>query len=224
MKILLVEDEIKVSKFIKKGLEEQSYQVKAAYDGQTGIRMANADAYDLIILDILLPKQNGFDVCKTIRKKNNEVPILMLTALGTLNDKITGLDCGADDYLTKPFHFRELLARIRALKRRSNSSEISSRIIQLDDLIIHLESKEVKRGNKTIILTAREFRLLELLAVNKGRVLSRSVIAEKIWEQSFDSGSNVIDVYVNYLRKKIDHNHSKKLIHTIIGMGYVLKE
>jgi two-component system, OmpR family, copper resistance phosphate regulon response regulator CusR len=224
MKILLIEDEIKVSKFIKKGLEEQSYQVKVAYDGQTGVQLANTDEFNLIILDIILPKQNGFDVCKTIRRYNNTVPILMLTALGTLSDKITGLDYGADDYLTKPFHFQELLARIRALKRRSKESETTSKIIQIADLNINLESKEVIRGNKVIALTAREFRLLELLALHKGRVLSRAVIAEKIWEESFDSGSNVIDVYVNYLRKKIDHNYSKKLIHTIIGMGYVLKD
>lgn len=224
MKILLIEDELKVRRFIKKGLEEQSYEVFAAYDGQTGKRMAKTGLYDLIILDIILPKLNGFDVCKAIRKDNKTVPILMLTALGTLNDTITGLDCGADDYLTKPFHFQELLARIRALNRRSNPTRISSRIIEVNDLIINLDTKEVKRGNNTIILTAREFRLLELLARNKGIVMSRSVIAEKIWEQSFDSGSNVIDVYVNYLRKKIDHNYSKKLIHTIVGMGYVLKE
>jgi len=224
MKILLIEDEKKVSNFIKKGLEEQKYQVETAYDGKTGIRMANTYIYDLIILDIVLPENNGFDVCKTIRKKNKTVPILMLTALGTLDDKINGLESGSDDYLTKPFHFRELLARIRALKRRSKATKILSQIIQIDDLIINLESKEVKRSNKIVTLTAREFRLLELLAMNKGRVLSRSMIAEKIWEQSFDSGSNVIDVYVNYLRKKLDHGHPKKLIHTIIGMGYVLKE
>ena len=224
MNILLIEDEFKVSRFIKKGLQEQGFTVDPAFDGQTGIRMAKSGKYDLIILDVVLPKQNGFEICKIIRKENITIPILMLTALGSLEDKVTGLDSGADDYLTKPFHFRELLARIRVLKRRSKSPDIASRMIQLDDLIIHLDSKEVLRGNKSITLTAREFRLLELLAINKGRVMSRSIIAEKIWEQSFDSGSNVIDVYVNYLRKKIDHNHSKKLIHTIIGMGYVLKE
>jgi two-component system, OmpR family, copper resistance phosphate regulon response regulator CusR len=224
MKVLLIEDEIRVSRFIKKGLEEQTYDVDVAYDGQTGIRLAKSNQYDLIILDVVLPKQNGFDICNTIRKENKIIPILMLTALSSLNDKVMGLDSGADDYLTKPFHFQELLARIRALKRRSNTEGIYSRTIQVDDLIIDLESKEVRRLNKIISLTAREFRFLVLLAENKGKVLSRALIAEKIWEQSFDSGSNVIDVYVNYLRKKIDHDHEKKLIHTIIGMGYIMKD
>lgn len=225
MKILLIEDELKVSKFIKQGLEEQTFTVDVAYDGPTGLSMADGGMYDVIILDIVLPHKNGLEVCKAIRKSHSSVPILMLTALGTLNDRVNGLDSGADDYLTKPFHFQELLARIRALHRRTSLNRApSGRTIKVADLVIDLETKEVRRGAEAVTLTAREFRLLTLLARNRGRVLSRAVIAEKIWEQSFESGSNVIDVYVNYLRKKIDQGHDKKLIQTVIGMGYVLKE
>lgn len=224
MKILLVEDEAKVSRFIKKGLEEQAFSVDIAYDGETGLSMYKSNIYDLIILDVVLPKHNGFEVCKSIRKNDNSVPILMLTALGTVDDKINGLDSGADDYLTKPFHFKELLARIRALSRRNSHERRAQKVITVSDLTINFDTKEVQRGDTLITLTAREFRLLALLANNKGRVLSRAEIAEKIWEQSFESGSNIIDVYINYLRKKIDTDHGKKLIHTIIGMGYVLRE
>lgn len=224
MDILLIEDELKVSNFIKKGLVEQMHSVDVAYDGVTGLSKVRTESYDLIILDVVLPHQNGFEVCKTIRKNNNSVPILMLSALGTLNDKVNGLDSGADDYLTKPFHFKELLARIRALKRRNDPGQLSRKEIRIDDLVIDLDAKEVERGSIPISLTAKEFRLLALFAKNKGRVLSRAEIAEKIWEESFESGSNVIDVYVNYLRKKIDNGSGKKLIHTIIGMGYVLKD
>lgn len=224
MDILLIEDELKVSNFIKKGLVEQMHSVDVAYDGVTGLSKVRTESYDLIILDVVLPHQNGFEVCKTIRKNNNSVPILMLSALGTLNDKVNGLDSGADDYLTKPFHFKELLARIRALKRRNDPGQLSRKEIRIDDLVIDLDAKEVERGSIPISLTAKEFRLLALFAKNKGRVLSRAEIAEKIWEESFESGSNVIDVYVNYLRKKIDNGSGKKLIHTIIGMGYVLRD
>lgn len=224
MRILLIEDEVNVCKFIKKGLEEQTFTVDVAYDGETGLSMYKSNIYDLIILDVVLPKHNGFDVCSTIRKNDNIVPILMLTALGTLNDRVNGLDSGADDYLTKPFHFKELLARVRALTRRNNPERRAQKTISVDNLTINFDTKEVRRGNELISLTAREFRLLALLAQNKGRVLSRAEIAEKIWEQSFESGSNVIDVYVNYLRKKIDADQGKKLIHTIIGMGYVLRD
>ncbi|MCH8495077.1 MAG: response regulator transcription factor [Balneolales bacterium] len=224
MKILLVEDELKVNRFIKKGLEENGFFVEVAFDGLSGVRMACTGLYDLILLDIVLPKVSGLEVCQQIREAYQSVPILMLTALGTTEDKIRGLDTGADDYLTKPFHFEELLARIRALSRRNNLESDSVVELQVDDLIINLDSKEVARGPKGITLTLREFQLLELLARNKGRVLSRVVIAEKIWDQSFDSGSNVIDVYINYLRKKIDSGHDKKLLHTVVGMGYVLRE
>ena len=197
MKILLVEDELNVSRFIKKGLEEHGFSVDVAYDGTQGLKMAKSRIHDLIILDIVLPYKSGIDVCKEIRNNKNSVPVLMLSALGTLNDRVNGLDNGADDYLVKPFHFQELLARIRALYRRANSVETTDKIIKIDNLIIDLDSKEVRRGKALINLTAKEFRLLTLFAKNKGRVLSRNFIAEEIWEHSFDSGSNVIDVYVN---------------------------
>lgn len=224
MRVLIIEDEKKVSGFIKKGLEEQMFTVDVALDGEAGIRRLHQKEYDIVILDVVLPGMNGFEVCKQIRRIKPGIPVLMLTALGTLDDKVTGLDSGADDYLTKPFHFQELLARMRALARRNIPEKTFDQIIKVADLEINIDSKQVKRGGKEHTLTAREFRLLVLLARNKGRVLSRSEIAEKIWEESFESGSNVIDVYVNYLRKKIDRGPGKKLIHTIIGMGYVLRE
>ena len=224
MRVLIIEDEKKISGFIKKGLEEQMFTVDVALDGEAGIRRLQQKEYDIVILDVVLPGMNGFEVCKQIRRIKPGIPVLMLTALGTLDDKVTGLDSGADDYLTKPFHFQELLARMRALARRNIPEKTFDQIIKVADLEINIDSKQVKRGGKEHILTAREFRLLVLLARNKGRVLSRSEIAEKIWEESFESGSNVIDVYVSYLRKKIDRGPGKKLIHTIIGMGYVLRE
>jgi len=224
LNVLLIEDEEKVSRFIRKGLEEQTFSVDVAYDGATGLRMAENGGHDVIILDIVLPGQNGFEVCKTIRQENPDVPILMLTALDSVNDKVNGFHNGADDYLTKPFHFQELVVRLEALRRRNNLSETTKQVIEVADLRIDLEAKEVRRGGDLIRLTAREFRLLTLFARRKGRVLSRAVIAEKIWERSFESGSNVIDVYVNYLRNKIDQGREKKLIHTVIGMGYVLRE
>lgn len=223
MKILLIEDELKVSRFIQKGLQENHFDVEVAFDGQIGIRMALAQNYDLIILDVVLPHHNGFEVCKRIREADSATPILMLTALGTLQDKVQGLDQGADDYLTKPFHFQELLARIRALTRRSSKEKLTGGFLRIEDLEIDTSAKTVRRGESLIDLTAREFRLLEMLVKNKNRVLSRAEIAEKIWEQSFDSGSNVIDVYVNYLRKKVDQGFERKLIHTVIGMGYVVR-
>lgn len=224
MKILLVEDEVKVNNFIYKGLEEEGYSVDVAFDGATGLDMAFSSAYDLIILDILLPGLNGLEICNRIRKFDSSVPILILTALGSLEEKINGLNAGADDYLPKPFHFQELLARIRALGRRKNLEMTSSEELKINDLIINIDAKTVQREGKNISLTLREFQMLELFVRNKGRVLSRAFISEKIWEHSFDTGSNVIDVYVNYLRKKIDDGFKKKLIHTVIGMGYVLRD
>ncbi|PRY07408.1 DNA-binding response OmpR family regulator [Pontibacter ummariensis] len=223
MKILLVEDEPKVASFIKKGLEEQAYEVDQAYDGLFGVKMALQHEYDLVILDIILPNMNGLDVCREIRKHNTTVSILMLTALGTTDDKITGLDAGADDYLTKPFEFKELLARIRALSRRGAESSAGEKLC-IADLEMDLLKKTVTRGGKPVNLTAREFALLHYLLRNQGRVVSRVDITEQVWETSFDTGSNVIDVYINFLRKKIDKNHEPKLIHTLVGMGYVLKE
>lgn len=223
MKILLVEDEPKVASFIKKGLEEQTYDVDQAYDGIFGVKLALQQEYDLIILDIILPHKSGLEVCREIRQQNMTVPILMLTALGSTDDKITGLDAGADDYLTKPFEFKELLARIRALTRRSNES-VAGEKLGIADLEMDMVTKTVIRAGKALSLTAREFSLLQFLLRNKGRVLSRVDITEQVWETSFDTGSNVIDVYINFLRKKIDKGHTNKLIHTLVGMGYVLKE
>lgn len=223
MKILLIEDEPKVAAFIKRGLEEQAYEVDQAYDGTFGVKMAVQKEYDLIILDVILPNMNGLEACREIRKSNSSVSILMLTALGNTDDKISGLDAGADDYLTKPFEFKELLARIRALTRRVTESGTGEKL-QIADLEMDTSSKSVTRGGKPVSLTAREFTLLQYLLRNKGRVVSRVDITEQVWETSFDTGSNVIDVYINFLRKKIDKNQDNKLIHTLVGMGYVLKE
>ena len=223
-KILIIEDEPKVASFIKRGLEVNTFHVDTAYDGEAGIRKALAKKYDAIILDINLPKVNGFDVCRQIREHNTHVPVLMLTALGTTSDKVTGFNIGADDYLVKPFEFEELLVRIRALLKRSQSEIASDRILKVADLEMDLNSKTVKRAGKKIELTAKEFTLLEYLLKNKDRVLSRADIAEKIWDITFDTGTNIIDLYIFYLRQKIDKNFSPKLIHTQVGMGYVLKE
>jgi len=223
MKILIVEDEKRVVEFIKKGLEEQMYEVDVAYDGFFGRKLALERDYDLIILDIILPKIDGLQVCKEIRSFNKSVPILMLTALSTTEDKITGLDIGADDYLVKPFQFSELVARIRALLRR-NTKRDSNNTYEIGDLQMDTVSKTVMRNNIPIKLTSQEFKLLELFLRNIGKVLTRYDIANEVWGINFDSGTNVIDVYVNYLRSKIDKGFEPKLIHTIIGMGYVLKE
>ena len=223
MRILLVEDEPKVAAFIKKGLEEQAYEVDQAYDGFFGKKLALENDYDLIILDVILPQKNGLEVCKEIRQIKPGVSILMLTALGSTDDKILGLDSGADDYLVKPFVFQELVARIRALTRRSYDAP-ANEILRLADLELNLTKKTVTRSGTPLNLTAREFALLHYLMRNKERVVSRVDIIEQVWETSFDTGSNVIDVYINFLRKKIDKDFSPKLIHTLVGMGYVLKE
>lgn len=223
MKILLIEDEPKVSAFIKKGLEEQTYEVDLAYDGFYGAKLALENEYALVVLDVILPRMNGVEVCRTIRQHNQTLPILMLTALGSTDDKILGLDSGADDYLVKPFEFQELLARIRALTRRVQES-VSNEVLQLADLELDVQKKTVTRSGVPISLTAREFALLYYLLRNKERVVSRVDIIEQVWETSFDTGSNVIDVYINFLRKKVDKDFSPKLIHTLVGMGYVLKE
>ncbi|MDX5419987.1 MAG: response regulator transcription factor [Hymenobacteraceae bacterium] len=223
MKILLIEDEPKVAAFIKKGLEEQAYDVDQAYDGTFGVKMALQKEYDVILLDVILPNINGIEVCREIRKHNANVAILMLTALGSTDDKITGLDAGADDYLTKPFEFKELLARIRALTRRGTDTS-SGEKLTIADLEMDVARKQVTRGGKLVNLTAREFTLLYYLLRNQGKVVSRVDITEQVWETSFETGSNVIDVYINFLRKKIDRGCDNKLIHTLVGMGYVLKE
>ena len=222
MKILVIEDEPGVVSFIKKGLEEQSFIVDIAYDGQNGKQLALQIEYDIILLDVILPYINGLQLCKIIRE-HTSVPILMLTALSTTNDIVTGLDTGADDYLTKPFKFQELLARIRALVRRKNDLNAQTKFT-VADLEVDHRTKQVRRAGQIIKLTAREFYLLQYFIRNRGMLLSRADIAENIWDSSFDSGSNVVDVYVNYLRNKIDKNFSPKLIHTVYGMGYIFKE
>lgn len=221
VKILIIEDEPKVVAFLKKGLEEQGYDIAVAYDGQMGERLATKENYDLILLDVILPYENGIELCKKIREKNEQVPILMLTALGTTDDKINGFDAGADDYLVKPFEFKELLARIKALTKRSTGVIHSSHMLKVADLEIDLDKKIALRMGKTIELTAKEFSLLEYLMRNAGRVVSRADISEKVWDISFDTGTNVVDVYVNILRKKIEKGFDSKLIHTRIGMGYI---
>jgi DNA-binding response OmpR family regulator len=224
MKILLVEDEPKVAAFLHQGLTEQNYAVDLAPDGLVGLRLALAGQYDLLILDTLLPSISGLEVCRQVRAQNPAVPILMLTALGETDDKIRGLDAGADDYLVKPFAFQELLARIRALARRRQEAPATGAVLRLADLTLDPARKLVQRAGLPIQLTAREFALLEYLLRNQGRVISRVDILEHVWETSFDTGSNVIDVYINFLRKKVDKDFTPKLIHTLVGMGYVMKE
>lgn len=224
MKILIIEDEPNVAAFIKKGLEENGFEVLCATDGANGYFMAEKITTDLIILDLVLPGMNGLEVCKRLRSKVGfKTPVLMLTALGTTDDIVLGLETGADDYLIKPFKFKELLARIHALLRRGQASG-SQNIIRIADLEINNEAKTVSRSEQPIKLTAKEFNLLNYLVLNKGRVVSRMDILENVWEIDFDLGTNVVDVYVNYLRNKIDKNFSPKLIHTVVGMGYVVRE
>ncbi|MBL7904568.1 MAG: response regulator transcription factor [Bacteroidales bacterium] len=223
-RVLIVEDHVKVADSISKGLEENGFKTEVAYDGFIGKRLADANRYDLMILDVNLPQINGYELCSEIRIKNPKVPIIMLTALGSTDDKLLGFEKGADDYIVKPFEFRELLARIKALLKRVQPVTLNHSTLTVADLVIDLDSKSVTRGNKAIELTAKEFSLLEYLVRNKGKVISKTDIAEKIWNIHFDTGTNVIEVYVNFLRKKIDKNFPVKLIHTQIGMGYILKE
>jgi two-component system, OmpR family, copper resistance phosphate regulon response regulator CusR len=222
LKVLLIEDEQSVASFIRKGFEENGIQVVQAFDGVTGLAMALRDDFDVIILDIVMPGMNGKEVCAKLRgEKGNQNPILMLTALSTTDDIVEGLTLGADDYLAKPFKFRELLARVNALARRKN---ISGNTLSVDDLTLESDSKEVYRAGKQIDLTAREFRLLEYLLKNKNRVISRTDILEHVWDINHDLGTNVVDVYINYLRKKIDHDFDYPLIKTVVGMGYTIKD
>ena len=223
MHILLVEDEPKVADFIRKGLKEKAHSVEVAGSGPEGEAKALEEAFDVVILDVILPGKSGLDVCKAVRKEKPDVPILMLTALGTTQDKVIGFESGADDYLVKPFHFEELLARINALSRR-RAAPAPGTIRKIADLEIDIYQKKAWRAGKEIILTAKEFALLDLLIQNKNSVLSRSSIAEAVWGIDFNRRTNLIDVYINYLREKIDKGFGKPLIHTVIGMGYVLKE
>lgn len=223
MNILLIEDEVSVSNFIRKGLEESQHQVVFSYDGMIGLQLAMEQDFDMIILDVILPHINGFEICQQIKKYKSDIPILMLTALSTLNDKVKGFNMGADDYLTKPFHFEELLLRIKALSRRIFIS-MPTLEYRAGDLVMNIYKKTVTRGNKSIILTQKEYTLLEYFLVNKNRVLTRTQIAEAVWGIGFDRGTNLIDVYVNYVRGKVDKQYDTQLIHTVIGMGYILKD
>lgn len=224
-KLLIIEDEKKIATTLKKGLTENGYHVDLAFDGIIGKRLFDANEYDLIILDINLPGMNGFEVCKAIRNSNQQIPIIMLTAMNTTEDKIEGFDTGTDDYMIKPFEFKELLVRIRALLKRTMNQQLpTGNILKVADLEMNLDTKEVTRAEQTISLTAKEFQLLEYFMRNRNRVLSRSDIAERVWEIDFDTQTNVIDVYVNYLRNKIDKKFDTRLIHTQVGMGYIMKE
>lgn len=224
MKILLIEDEPNVSSFIKKGLEEQLFDVECVFDGLSGKTSALNNRYDVIILDVNLPGMNGFEVSKTIREQKIKTPILMLTAFGTTDDKLKGFEAGTDDYLVKPFEFRELLARVKALHNRNSNSNMDTNLLKIADLELNMDEKIAIRAGKRIDLTAKEFGLLEYFIRNKGKVVSRMDISEKVWDINFDTGTNVVDVYVNFLRKKVDKDFDKKLINTVVGMGYIMRD
>ena len=224
VRICLVEDEVKVAAFIKKGLEENSYKVDVANEAKKAMELLGSKSYDLMILDIILPGQYGTAFCKELREDNNHIPILMLTALGTIDDKITGLKAGADDYLVKPFRFEELLARIEAMIRRQQIYKQEQHILSYEGIELNIWEKTVKREGKKMTLTAKEYSLLEFFLKNPEKLLTRQFIAEKVWGIDFDTGTNVIDVYVNYLRNKVDKEFDLKLIHTVVGMGYILKK
>jgi heavy metal response regulator len=221
-RILLVEDEKKVSAFIKKGLEEDSYCVETAADGERGKLMMLASQYDLVIMDILMPKKDGLMVLQEIRSEGNATPVLMITAKGSVEDKVRGLDTGADDYLVKPFAIAELLARVRSLLRRKTAEKTTT--LAIADLTLDLVSHKARRGARQIELTAKEYMLLEYFIRNKNTILTRTTISEHIWNYNFDTGTNIIDVYINHLRAKIDGGWDNKLLHTIRGVGYIMKE
>lgn len=226
MRILVIEDEERVAALIKKGLEEMGFMVTVAEGGVAGRKLAISGLFDLVITDVVLPDVNGIEVCNAIRKELPQMPIIMLTALGTTDDKVGGFDAGANDYLVKPFDFRELYVRIRELLKRADASGSKTRqtVLRAGPLEMNLDTKIVRRDNREINLTPKEFRLLEYMLNNQGRVLSRAEIAEQVWATSFDTGTNFIDVYINYLRKKIDKDHDVKLIQTRPGIGFILKE
>ena len=222
MRILVVEDEKKVASFIKKGLEEEYYYVDIAYDGRTGLKLALSEDYDLMIFDIMLPYKDGVSLVKDVRNSNILTPILLLTAKLTLDDKVEGLDSGADDYLTKPFAFEELLARIRALlRRKENGKQLQLKVM---DLMLDTQTHVVKRNNVEISLTPKEYSILEYLIRNKNKVISRTILTEHVYDYHFDTDSNVIDVHINKLRNKIDKGFDKQILHTIRGVGYTIKD
>ncbi len=222
MRILIIEDEKKVAGFIKKGLEEETYAIDVAHDGEEGLHLGSEGQYDLIILDIMLPKVDGLEILSQLRNQGSDVPILLLTAKDAVDDRVTGLNKGADDYLTKPFAFSELLARVRVLLRRGKA-EVKT-ILQVDDLTLDLVSHKVDRGGDEIELTGKEYSLLEYFMRNQEKVLTRTMIAEHVWDYNFDTFTNVIDVYINHLRKKVDKGRQNKLLHTLRGVGYIMKE
>jgi two-component system, OmpR family, copper resistance phosphate regulon response regulator CusR len=224
MDLLLAEDEVSVSNFIKKGFESEGYVLDVAFDGAMAKSLFSKKSYDLVILDINLPVFNGFQLCREFKTERPQLPIIFLTALDGLDDKTTGFESGADDYLVKPFEFQELLLRTKALVRRTGVKMSSEKKIMVADLEMEIHGKVVTRAGRRIELTAREFSLLEYLMLNKGRIVSRVDIAEKVWDLNFDTSTNIIDVYINYLRKKIDRDHRIKLLHTVVGMGYTIRE
>lgn len=224
MHVLVVEDDLRVSELIQRGLEEQGFITTIAKDGLAGKKQALVSHFDVIIMDVMLPHLDGLSLCKQVRAAKPDTPIIMLTALGAIDDKIEGLDSGADDYLVKPFDFRELLARIKVVIKRSRKVTAPLSILRLADLELNPHTLIVVRANKEINLTPKEFKLLEYMMQHTGRVLSRTEIAEKVWDTTFDTGTNFIDVYINYLRKKIDKDHPVKLIHTKPGIGFIFKE
>lgn len=224
MKLLLIEDEVKAVQSLVKGLQEHHIDVDFAYDGLSGAKLAETNQYDVIVSDVIMPGLTGFDLAKTLRGKGITTPILLLTALSSTDDKVTGLEVGADDYLTKPYEFREFLARIRALYRRGQEPHTPKIALQFGDCEMNLTTKEFFREGRKIELTPKEFALMEYFIRHKGRVISKAEIAEKVWDINFETTSNVVEVYVNYLRNKVDKPFEKKMIHTVFGVGYILKE
>ncbi|TNF42705.1 MAG: response regulator transcription factor [Bacteroidetes bacterium] len=224
MKILIIEDEPRVASFIKEGLEEKEYETSVAYDGITGEKAALGEAVDLVILDLIIPGKDGIEVCKSVKAARPDLPVLMLTALSTTVDKVHGFDAGADDYLVKPFDFPELLARIRSLLKRSRTAPHQPESLRVADLELDLRRKVALRGGRIIELSAKEFALLEYFMRNAGRVVTRADISEKAWDITYDTGTNIVEVYVNILRKKIDRDFETKLIHTRIGLGYIFTD
>jgi len=224
IKILLIEDEPKTVQSLKQGLEENNYDVSIAYDGHMGKQLALTHTYQLIVSDIIIPGINGLDLCKELRAQGIQTPILMLTALSTTDDKLNGFEAGADDYLPKPFDFKEFLARVKALIKRSNQTILDAQVLKFADLEMDLNSSLVNRAGQMIHLTSKEFQLLEYFLRNQEKVISKAEIAENIWEVEDENSSNLIEVYVNYLRKKVDKGFSSKLIHTQFGMGYILRQ
>ncbi|HET9277102.1 MAG TPA: response regulator transcription factor [Flavitalea sp.] len=223
--ILIVEDEVRIADTLRIGLTENGFDVEVAYDGRLGYKLFQSRPFNLVVLDINLPILSGYELCKLIRADNRDIPVIILTALSGLDDKIEGYDAGADDYIIKPFEFRELLMKIRVLLRRSGNEHVAvGNILRAADLQLNLDTKEVRRDGNAINLTAKEFQLLEFLVRNKNRVVSRADIAINVWEIDFDTNTNIIDVYINYVRNKVDKPFERKLIQTLVGMGYILKD